>query len=172
MISVLGKKAQNRKKGGREIPEDMQNEKLLKKTVFLLMISGLFILFSNIIIRFFGVPRNSILVELLFGATSGIFYVRVPFFYRFGILRNELTIYGFALIDFVCAYYIYKGKRIFRWIAFIRSLYTSVNGLLIIIFYFYILTGYIFYIYYGAIVTLLVLSRKASIPNIPKEDIA
>lgn len=144
--------------------EDIQDKRLEKVTVFMLILSGLFILFSNIIIRLFGVPINSMLVELLFGATSGIFYVRVPFFYRFEILRNELTIYVFALIDFACAFYIYRGKRVFRWLAFIRSLYTSLNGFLIIISYFYIITGYIFYIYYGVIITLLILSRKT-----PKE---
>jgi hypothetical protein len=163
LISGLLRIIQNRETGRKQMSKDMQNDKLAKIMVFLLIISGLFILFFNLIFQFsnISVYSKNIIREYLLGTTSGATLTKLPFFSQFRILKNSLIIYVFALIDLSCAFCLYKGKNIFRWIAFFRSLYTSVNGLICIV-SFYVFVGYIGYIYYGAIVTLLILSTGES----------
>jgi hypothetical protein len=79
-----------------------------------------------------------------------------------------------AFIDLLCSYFVYKGNKIFRWIAAIRSSLTALVGAIYVFLAFtggrigYMsfieatAEGFFYFIYYGVIFILLVLSRKAS----------
>jgi len=136
--------------------------KLLKAVSILLLISGLFILFLVIAVFF-----NWEILEIFLPwfEVTGFFLsaFALPEVGRTGLIFPVLCIV-LAFIDLLCAFYVYKGNRVFRSIAVVRSFLTSLSGIgLIYLAYnskLSIIEGLFYLIYYGVIFIFLELSRR------------
>jgi hypothetical protein len=139
--------------------------KLLRTVSILLLISGLFIL-AFIILFLFQSTYALLLSNSAINVTIGLLG-------SFYIFMAELTYFpfiviliSFVLIDLLCAFYVYKGKKVFWWIAAVRSLITSLNIIVMTVLAFKgfgsfsIFQKLVCFIYYGVIFILLIMSRK------------
>lgn len=146
--------------------------KLLKAVSVLLLVSGLFILFLVIAVFF-----NWEILEFFlpwFEATGT--FISSYAFPGIGWIGWIFTLFFIiiAFIDLLCSNYIYRGNKIFWWVATIRSLFTTLTGVGMVFlslrgsridymsFIEAIVEGLIYFIYYGAIFILLILSREVS----------
>ncbi|TES90666.1 MAG: hypothetical protein E3J87_09555 [Candidatus Cloacimonadota bacterium] len=150
--------------------------KFLKTASILLFISGISILFLVIITFLHCKNLLQYLDNLEFIIITGpleMFYLyEAALKYR---IVFPLIFAGFGLIDFVCSIYVFKGNNVFRWIAYVRSFVTSLIGATLILWAFVdfnisIMEGIVYFIYYGLIFILLILSRKDLASTMPKEE--
>jgi hypothetical protein len=146
--------------------------KLQRTSSILILVGGLFILFLAILIF----PNSEVLEFFIpwFEATGA--FMSSFAFPGMGLTGWLFTLFFImvALIDFFCSYFVYRGNKIFRWIAAIRSSLTALVGATYVFLAFaggrigYMsfieatAEGFFYFIYYGVIFILLVLSRKAS----------
>ncbi|MCK4233183.1 hypothetical protein KAX75_02055 [candidate division WOR-3 bacterium] len=142
------------------------HRKLLKAASILFFISGIFLLFLVISTLSHCTSLLYSLCEPGLNATIGL----LEMFYLYeAALKYRIVIplffAGFALIDLLCSVYVLKGNKIFRWTAYVRSLFASFIGIYLIFDAFTnisisIIEGIVYLIYYGIIFILLIFSRK------------
>jgi hypothetical protein len=150
----------------------------MKSIRMLLLISGVYVIYTPFFI-FQLIPY----MEFSWLAPSAeftFFYLGMagstgpPFDILCGILFyvSSILFVGLAVVDFLCAYYIYKGSKLFKRIASYRSLITCIFGICLIVIdkFVYVplyitswsLTteGLIYFFFYGTIFSLLMMNEK------------
>lgn len=148
--------------------------KFLRTASILLLISGLFILFYVILTFSQSTYLTLLISDSAINTTIGllgVFYLSKAYITYLYLL----VFICFILIDLLCAFYVYKGNKTFWGIAAIRSLLTSFHGVVVVVLAFKgvgiisVIQALVCFLYYGAIFTLLIISRKASASVIPTE---
>lgn len=140
----------------------IMRKNLLKILSVLLLISGLFILFLVIAIFFNWEILN--FFWLRFEIT--LFFMsafKFPEIWKVGLIAPIFFIM-LSCLDLLCSFYVYKGNRLFRSIAVIRSFLASLLGIVYTCLTFnsglLIVEGLFYFIYYGLIFVFLELSKR------------
>jgi len=143
--------------------------KIQKYLTILLLISGTYVIYT-LIASFLVIPLTDFYwlaysIDFLFFASA-----LASFELFFWILLIVFIV--LAVFDFLCSYYIPKRNKKFKKVAFYRSLITCLFGIFLVILGIYVLVphdlestlvtveGGFYFIFYGAILYLLMLSER------------